>query len=139
MSKFTVFRALERVCIVATALIALAGCASGPTPAATTASGPQSQAAGQLAALSAKHLTKVQKLVAEARQAGLPDFYAVVRNGRTNYCWRGKNIGTLIPSTKCVDSAQSLRQVLRALSAERHQMMENPQGMCGGKADCAGN
>ncbi len=138
MSKFTTFRVLARACIGA-ALIALAGCASGPAPAATAANGPQSKAAAQEAALSAKHLTKVQKLVAAARQAGLPDFYAVVRNGHTDYCWRGKNVGTLIPSTKCVNSAQSLRQVLRALSAERHQMMERGGGMCGGKADCAGN
>ncbi len=138
MSRFTLSGLLPGVCAGA-ALIALAGCASGPAPAATAANGPQSKAAAHEAALSAKHLTKVQQLVAEARQAGLPDFYAVVRNGHTDYCWRGKNIGTLIPSTKCVNSAQSLRQVLRALSTERHQMMERAGGMCGGKADCAGN
>ena len=138
MSKFTTFRVLESACIGA-ALIALAGCASGPAPAATAANGPQSKAAAQATALSTEHLTKVQQLVAEARQAGLPDVYADVRNGHTVYCWRGKNIGTLIPSTKCVNSSDSLRQVIRALAAQRHQMMERAGGMCGGKAGCAGN
>jgi hypothetical protein len=138
MSGFTAIGVLPGA-LAAAVLIVLAGCASGPAPAATAANGPRSKAAAQEVALSTKHLTKVQKLIAEARQAGLPDFYAVVRNGHTDYCWRGKNIGTLIPSTKCVNSAQSLRQVLQALSAERHQMMERAGGMCGGKADCAGN
>ena len=125
--------ALSRGLVLTVALLALAGCASGPAPssASTGAAAPTVH--------NTKHLTEVQKLVAQAREAGLPDVYALVRNGKTTYCWRGKNIGTLIPSTKCVYSADQMRQVLQSLAKERHEMMEHPQGMCGGKSGCSGS
>lgn len=125
--------ALGRGLVLAVVLLVLGGCASGPAPSSvsTGAAAPSVQ--------NTKHLTEVQKLVAQAREAGLPDVYALVRNGKTTYCWRGKNIGTLIPSTKCVYSADQMREVLKSLAKERHEMMERPQGMCGGKSGCSGN
>ena len=128
--------AIIRGSVIAAALAALAGCASGPAASSTSAT---SAAPTAVTVAHTKHLTEVQKLVAEARAAGLPDVYALVRNDKTTYCWRGKNIGTLIPSTKCVYSADQMRQVLKSLAKERHEMMERPQGMCGGKSGCSGN
>ena len=135
MSTFEVSRVL-RGAVVGAALMILAGCAGGPSAASVIASnGARAHAAGMQGDFSAKHLVKVQELVNQARQEGLPDFYALVRNGQTRYCWRGRNIGTLIPSTKCVHSAATLRHVLAMMAAERHRM-EDGAGVCGQIKNC---
>ena len=121
---------------VATALFA--GCAGGPPP-ATAASRAQAEGAAKIVLTTPKHLLAVQRLVAEARQEGLPGFYALVRKDHTDYCWQDRNIGTLIASTKCVRGAAALRHVLKMLAAERHAIMERPQNMCAGSGSCASN
>lgn len=117
-------------------VVLLAGCASGPTPVGATA---QPVAAGAPAAPDTKHLTQVQKLALQAREAGLPGFYALVRGGHTIYCWHDKNVGTLIPTTKCVQSADQLRQVLSAMAEERHRLEQAPEGVCSSGGACTGN
>ena len=113
-----------------------AGCAAGPPP-ATATSRAQAEGAAKVVLTTPKHLLAVQRLVAEARQEGLPGFHALVRKDHTDYCWQGRDIGTLIASTKCVHSAAELRRVLKMLAAERHAIMERPQGMCAGGGSCA--
>jgi hypothetical protein len=138
MAHFALSRAL-RGAVVGLALAAVAGCASGPQPAAAPQGAAQVQAAAQQAGTTTQHLTDVQKLVVKARQEGLPGFYAIVRGGQEMYCWRDKDIGSLIPSTKCVTSASQLRQVLAQLAEERHRMQEAPGGICAQSGNCAGN
>ena len=128
-----------RGALIGLALAAVAGCASGPQPAAAPQSTAQVQAAAQQAGTTTQHLTDVQKLVARAHQEGLQGFYAIVRGGQEMYCWRDKNVGSLIPSTKCVTSASQLRQVLAQLAEERHRMQEAPGGICAQAGNCAGN
>lgn len=123
-----------RLLTVATVLFA--GCAGGPPP-ATATSRAQAEGAAKIVWTTPQHLLDVQRLVAEARPEGLPGFYALVRKDHTDYCWSDRNIGTLIASTKCVHSAAALHHVLKMLAAERHAMMERPQGMCTGAGSCA--
>ncbi len=125
--------------VLGVACIALAGCASGPSPASTGTAAvhtPQGAAAG---AAAGQHLTKVQRLVAEGRQEGLNGLYALVRDGHTIYCWRDRNVGTLIPSTKCVPDSATLRRVLRQMASMRHRLNEAPEGICSSGGACSGN
>ena len=119
--------------------VMLIGCAGGPAPADSGSAAAQAGPTAAPAAAQAKHLTQVQKLVLQAREAGLPGFYALVRGGREMYCWRDKNVGTLIPTTKCVQSAAELRQVLSAMAEQRHRLEEAPQGACSSGGACSGN
>ena len=138
MATFAYSRTL-RGALMGLALAVVASCASEPQPAATPQSAAQVQKAAQQAGTTTQHLTDVQKLVAQAHQEGLPGFYAIVRGGQEMYCWRDKDVGSLIPSTKCVNSAAQLRRVLAQLAEERHRMQEAPGGICGGTGNCSGN
>lgn len=134
MAKLPVSWMLEGS-LVAAALVVLAGCASRPRMANTTAS----HETASVPAENAQHLTATQKLVADARQEGLHGFYALVRGGQTMYCWRDRAIGSLIPSTQCVNSAAEVRSILRTMANQRHRMQDTSSGMCAGKSGCAGN
>lgn len=138
MSRFACMKPLSTAMLGAM-FILLTGCASGPAPADSGSAAAQAGAAGAPTAADAKHLTQVQKLVLQAREAGLPGFYALVRGGHTMYCWHDKNVGTLIPTTKCVQSAAELRQVLSAMAEQRHRLEEAPQGVCSSGGACSGN
>lgn len=130
-STVTLGAALGAMCLL------LSGCASGPVPAVPATA--QAGTGAAPTAAEAKHLTDVQQQVLMAREAGLPGFYALVRGGRTMYCWRDKNVGTLIPTTKCVHSAGELHQVLSALAEQRHRLEEAPEGVCSSGGACTGN
>ncbi len=121
------------------AYFVLTGCAGRPSPANTSTAAvgapgraPASVAAGQRA-------TKVQRLVQKGRQEGLNGLYALVRDGHTMYCWRDRNVGTLIPFTQCVPDGATLRRVLREMASMRHRLNEAPQGICSSGGVCSGN
>ncbi len=63
-----IFSRALRGALTGLALAAVAGCASGPQPAAAPQSTDQVQAAAQQAGTTTQHLTDVQKLVAQAHQ-----------------------------------------------------------------------
>ncbi len=128
--KSEVAAALGVACIV------LSGCASGPQP-VDTAAAHTGGSASQIAP--SRHLTEVQRLVEQGRQEGLNGLYALVRDGHTMYCWRDRNVGTLIPSTKCVPDSATLRRVLRQMASMRHRLNEAPQGICSSGGACTGN
>lgn len=138
MCKPTVSRVFKGALLGAT-FIAFAGCASGPAPATSNAVGETPQAAARIRPQDVGHVKAVQKLVAKARAEGLTDFYAVMRGSRTLYCWRDRNVGTLIPNTKCVGSAEEVRSMLRGMAEERHRLQEGPEGVCNGQSPCTGN
>ena len=124
--------------LVAVALLVLAGCASGPSPASTAMSGDPAHSATSMTA-NGTSMTTVQKLVAQAREAGLNGVYALTRGGETLYCWRQHIVGSNIPRTDCVSHAGQLRSILRAMAHQRHMIQEAPQGGCGGQGVCTGN
>lgn len=138
MSTFACMKPLSTA-MLGGMFVLLAGCAGGPVPAGSGAAATQAGTVAAPTAAQAKHLAQVQKLVLQAREAGLPGFYALVRGGREMYCWRDKNVGTLIPTTKCVQSAAELRQVLSAMAEQRHRLEEAPQGACSSGGACSGN
>jgi len=138
MSRLSCLKPLSTAMLGAM-FVLLTGCASGPAAQGAGPATAQPDAGGVPAAADAKHLTQVQKLVLEAREAGLPGFYALVRGGHTMYCWHDKNVGTLIPTTKCVQSADQLRQVLSAMAEQRHRLEQAPEGVCSSGGACSGN
>jgi hypothetical protein len=102
-----------RFLVLAGALVALAGTAYGqqaataPNKDATAvAQAPAAQApAAQAPAAQATTAPAgpSPELLKKARDAGIkPE----VRNGTTVYCWKDADIGSRLPSKKCVDEAQ---------------------------------
>jgi hypothetical protein len=119
--------------------VLLTGCASGPSMASTGTAAVHSPEGAAASVVTGQHLTKVQRLVAKGRQEGLNGLYALVRGGHTMYCWRDRNVGTLIPSTKCVPDSATLRRVLGQMASMRHRLNEAPQGICASGGVCTGN
>jgi len=121
------------------AYIVLTGCAGGPSPVNTSTAAVHPPGRAPASVAEGQHLTKVQRLVQKGRQEGLNGLYALVRDGHTMYCWRDRNVGTLIPSTKCVPGSAMLRRVLREMASMRHRLNEAPQGICSSGGVCSGN
>lgn len=127
------------VAALSVACVMLMGCASGPSPVNTSTVAVHAPGGVAASVAQDQHLTKVQRLVQEGRQEGLNGLYALVRGGHTMYCWRDRNVGTLIPSTKCVPDSATLRRVLRQMASMRHRLNEAPQGICSSGGACTGN
>lgn len=140
--KLRSFRSVLYAAWVAAAVAALAACASRPPSTAAPAHATSIAASGgtsanrQEKAAPTSHLLAQVKLVHRAWQEGLPVRIGI-HNGVTYYCWSSNDIGSLIPSTKCVTGSQ-----LRAMLDARRRMRVGEANMhplqCGGNKLCGG-
>jgi hypothetical protein len=140
-------RSVERLrpAALAAALVLAAGCAaspptqSGAQPSSSAASSQPATAAAAAPAsyqdetpMSDTRLVSSAQFATNAEQHG---FKPEVRNGQTVYCWADKDIGSLIPTKKCVDRTQ-LDIMLQQRQHQRDQMNQGSFGCTPGTPSC---
>ncbi|HET9106152.1 MAG TPA: hypothetical protein VFN79_03070 [Steroidobacteraceae bacterium] len=128
---------------VAAAVVLLVACASAPPPAESSAHPSAVVASGASAAISptekpapTSKLIAQADLVKQAWQAGLP-VHVEIANGDPLYCWSDSDVGSMIPSTKCLTESQ-LQSVLTQRREARQRLQTRAANACNNPTLCGG-
>jgi hypothetical protein len=124
---------MVRPAILALALLITAGCAAAPPQAASSAPATGAQAAVyDETPASQTDLVESAEFALSARREGLKP---QVRNGVVVYCWTDQDIGSRLPTKKCVNQTQA-QILIQQREAQREAVQRVTGGACTAGLNC---